>query len=104
MSRYIDADALAEYEENAWDWETVDYIQTTTAINQIISDIRNESTADVRENVYGKWIYKNDNVLIPTGYWECSVCKEGRLMYEQNFCPHCGADMRGEENDQRKSD
>ena len=45
------------------------------------------------DNVHGKWIYKNDNVLIPTGYWECSVCKEGRLMYEQNFCPNCGARM-----------
>lgn len=42
----------------------------------------------------GRWIYKTDLVTAPTGYWECSECKEGRLLYEENFCPHCGADMR----------
>ena len=42
----------------------------------------------------GKWIYKTDLITVPTGYWECSECKEGRLLYEANFCPNCGADMR----------
>ena len=56
--------------------------------------LKKQPTADVRENVHGEWIYKNDNILMPTGYWECSVCKEGRLMYEENFCPKCGTDMR----------
>ena len=42
----------------------------------------------------GKWIYKTDLITAPTGYWECSECKEGRLLYEENFCPHCGAKMR----------
>ena len=42
----------------------------------------------------GKWIYKTGLITAPTGYWECSECKEGRLLYEENFCPHCGADMR----------
>ena len=42
----------------------------------------------------GRWIYKTDLMTAPTGYWECSECKEGRLLYEENFCPHCGADMR----------
>ena len=44
----------------------------------------------------GRWIYKTDLVTAPTGYWECSECKEGRLLYEENFCPNCGAEMRGE--------
>lgn len=42
---------------------------------------------------HGEWIFKNDNPLIPTGYWECSICKKGRLMVEENFCPNCGAEM-----------
>lgn len=46
------------------------------------------------ERKMGKWIYKTDLITAPTGYWECSECKEGRLLYEENFCPHCGADMR----------
>ena len=50
-------------------------------------------------NDFGEWIFKNDNPLIPTGYWECSKCKKGRLMVEENFCPNCGADMRKREED-----
>ena len=42
----------------------------------------------------GRWIYKTDLITAPTGYWECSECKEGRLLYEENFCPHCGAKMK----------
>jgi len=42
----------------------------------------------------GEWVFKNDNPLIPTGYWECSICKTGRLMVEENFCPNCGAKMQ----------
>ena len=106
--RFIDADALAEYEENAWDWETVDYIQTTTAINQIISDIRNESTADVRENVHGEWIRHTrvEDVYDIKGIktWgikhQCNRCTFTTIAIEDfgyyQFCPNCGADMRGE--------
>ena len=47
----------------------------------------------------GRWIYKTDLITAPYGYWECSKCKEGRLLYEENFCPHCGADMRGEQDE-----
>lgn len=50
----------------------------------------------VRARPHGEWVFKNDNPLIPTGYWECSKCKKGRLMVEENFCPNCGADMRKE--------
>ena len=45
----------------------------------------------------GKWIYKNDNKLIASdmGYWQCSNCEEGKLLYESAYCPNCGADMKG---------
>lgn len=42
----------------------------------------------------GTWIFKNDNIAIPTGYYQCSECKEGKLLVKDNFCPNCGADMR----------
>ena len=45
---------------------------------------------------HGEWVFKYDNPLIKMGYWECSKCKTGRLMVEENFCPNCGADMRKE--------
>ena len=41
----------------------------------------------------GKWIY---NPLMSLGY-QCSVCGNGVLTYD--FCPNCGADMRGGKDD-----
>ena len=40
------------------------------------------------ERPQGEWI------LSSTGYWECSECKKGRLMVQENFCPNCGVYMR----------
>ena len=46
----------------------------------------------------GKWI-KNEY----DWYYHCSVCKENNLLHTDeanalsNYCPNCGADMRGEE-------
>ena len=51
------------------------------------------------EREKGKWVFKNDIAAIPTGYYECSECKNGRLMYKENFCPNCGADMRGKQDE-----
>lgn len=46
----------------------------------------------------GKWINRSLNILYPE--WElytCSVC--GKHSNSYNFCPHCGADMRGEDDE-----
>ena len=58
--------------------------------------IRNIPSADVAEVKHGKWEMKPD----PYGFFEeipvCSECgctTEMRKTY--NFCPNCGADMRG---------
>ena len=55
-------------------------------------------TADVRENVKSKWIENhfvdekgNDYI----GSVKCDNC--GRILArKENYCPDCGADMRGE--------
>jgi dTDP-glucose pyrophosphorylase len=55
-------------------------------------------SADVRENIHGEWEevtdYKDDNVY----QWHiiCSVCRQRGMFESDNFCPNCGADMRGE--------
>lgn len=52
------------------------------------------------ERKRGEWIMKDDEKM---WWYECSVCGEKPLMsvYVQDvlsdFCPHCGADMKGEE-------
>lgn len=49
--------------------------------------IKNQRIADVRENVHGEW------VETVSGAVKCSIC--GKLdIFEWNFCPNCGADMR----------
>lgn len=52
-------------------------------------------TADVRENVRGEWIFPYGDKK----YKRCSAC--GKTFYSipatSNFCPNCGADMRGDQ-------
>ena len=54
--------------------------------------------ADVRENVKGHWIIYCDPSML-----ECSNCRKQFFYYEaetkSNFCPNCGADMRGDKHD-----
>ena len=59
-------------------------------------------SADVRENVRGKWLEHKDIWGDP--YYECSACKELFCLTAgtpqdncYNFCPNCGADMSGEQ-------
>ena len=50
--------------------------------------------ADVVERKYGKWIRPTrvpDSMLD-----ECSVCGFDTGAFTFNYCPSCGADMRGE--------
>lgn len=59
-------------------------------INILITSI---PPADVRPVRLGRWVYGivRDDIPIPL---ECSVC-EWQVTRRTNFCPHCGADMRG---------
>ena len=58
-----------------------------------VSAIENLPSAQP-ERKKGKWINRSLNILYPD--WErytCSVC--GKHSYNYDFCPNCGADMRG---------
>lgn len=45
------------------------------------------------ERPHGKWV----NI---SGFAsECSICKTCEIFPNFNFCPNCGADMRGENNE-----
>ena len=46
----------------------------------------------------GKWVYDAEVYPLgnPYGYYECDQC--GDIVPDKtNFCPNCGADMRGDE-------
>lgn len=84
MPRYIDADALKEKFTSKW----------------ILDRIDQHPTADVVERKQGKWIDYEDveNSIYGHVSCRCSIC--GHVsQYEENYCMHCGADMRGEEGE-----
>jgi rubrerythrin len=56
------------------------------------------------ERKRGKWIEEDDGW--DGVFWRCSECNESFYLVdgtpvdnEYHFCPNCGADMRGEQND-----
>lgn len=57
------------------------------------------------ERKKGKWIQKSKPMEFCTAWWyECSECGDkpprdryGNPDYLSNYCPNCGADMRGED-------
>lgn len=121
MSRYIDVDKhlqkLGERRDTAIIWElncndeaTKDRAQEAILIfNECISELINAPTADVRENVKGMWVkvvdrtemYDKEGVKTWGMLFQCNQCGfvlnaiEGHTG-QYNFCPNCGADMRGE--------
>lgn len=60
-----------------------------------------ERQPTIEERKRGKWISQDHNKvnnMTSTAvyyYPKCSVC--GYCAYPANFCPNCGADMRGEQ-------
>lgn len=59
-----------------------------------------EALKDAEPRKTGKWI-RNDN-----GTWSCNKCSSwipDEQHYYANYCLYCGADMRGEQNEQPRS-
>ena len=111
MSRYIDADKLQLYlndyalqvvpsehdDAKTRKWNEIVYMTIDTCMKAVDE----QPTADVRENVKGEWIEKKPmnfgkcvNGL--GSIFKCSVCGEEISCCTTNYCPNCGADMRGE--------
>ena len=108
MPRYIDADALKQRIMNNW-----------YTASEISDDIDAEPTADVQEVKHGKWILKPVKRFCSPDCWYppfssdydtwdeeegswleeepfCSECDyKTDSFHKSNYCPNCGADMRG---------
>lgn len=109
MSRYIDADIAKEkLKEYCVDNDSaIQYWYDLMGIDECID--YNVPTADVRENVRGEWIAHelggHHHKTILWGH-DCSICGHWIVVGEEkikeyNFCPNCGADMRGDNNGKR---
>lgn len=59
------------------------------------------AAADVRENVKGKWVHDGRDFQQGCDWVHCSVCGKRGINVPAdltNYCPNCGADLRGENN------
>ena len=88
MAEYIDRQAAIDALE--WKW----------AGKAAFDAIKNLPSADVRENVKGKWVFKKGDMVTCDDGWYCSHCKRGfhtNVPYfkDFNFCPMCGAAIEG---------
>lgn len=101
MSRPIDADALRERLQNLAydDWNQGITTSFADACHEIIEIVEEQPTiapSAQPERKMGKWIDKSGGIENAWNY--CSVCGEQAIdLYD--FCPNCGADMRGDSDD-----
>ena len=105
MSRYIDADKLKEHYMWWGGGFTANCKDGQKEVKKIFDEIIDlQPTADVRENVRGEWIddgihgdwaWEQDGHGNFWHFWKCSRCGMGTKT-RSNYCPNCGADMRGD--------
>ena len=77
-------------------WSEDDDTFVHRALDEIIR-IDQEQASSI-EPKKGKWILHPDDLFPAESTMECSVCHEHEFfsLCNENFCPNCGADMRGE--------
>ena len=85
MAKYIDADIFEVFGYTSQDGTFDDGVQF------VLEKLDEQPTADVVEVMHGEWIDKGEDYMIR---WTCSNCGR-RDTHIYNFCPDCGADMRG---------
>lgn len=89
--RMIDADALSRVVKLAWDTSDSEDFEKSVFIA-----IATAPTIEERKN--GKWIPSVDrwgDIVTTVEGYTCSECGSFNTD-KDNFCPNCGADMRGE--------
>lgn len=68
---------------------------TLSGIAELLDEIPTVYAVPVR---HGKWLPREEGVLYP--FWERYTCSEcGKHSDDTCYCPNCGADMRGADND-----
>lgn len=65
-------------------------------IHEIMEAIDELPTVEAKPVVHGKWETEFTALLV---VYRCSECNCATALGKTNFCPNCGADMRGEAND-----
>lgn len=108
ISRQAAIEAIQEpYDEAKKLWTMVQDVEIKTRMGQAIATyleivkMLNKLPPAEPERQQGEW---NREVLENTSggtyyVWRCSVCGFAQLLpLKMNYCPNCGADMRGEKD------
>ena len=99
MPEYIDREALIaeineeiEHRTPMYTDEQNDYIEKGLRIAR--KDIKRFSATDVVKVVHGEWKFNKDGSGTCN---QCGIIQKNVWNYDswQNYCGHCGADMRG---------
>ena len=71
-------------------------LEAAEAVRSLIKGLKIAPTVDAVEVVHGRWTSTTepDEQFGEMDYFKCSVCGKLRW-FETNYCPNCGADMRG---------
>lgn len=86
MSRYIDADTLSE--------NIIRRVNNSLIRHWLLPMVSDQPSADVVEVKRGEWKVDETHDYEPY----CSLCGHEPIAGEKyNYCPDCGADMRGNE-------
>ena len=87
--RLIDANEIEELF-----YKQVEY-GATDLVDAFDDALQDAQTVDAVEVVHGRWTYTDGEYVI---YMICSECGWDSD-FKTNYCPNCGADMRGDGND-----
>lgn len=95
MAEYIEREAVVSLIQQYADGDVK--VEETFLLTDLIGDITDIPTAGVQPVKRGHWELIGGEEPWLQGY-TCSECGQVAVTYECNFCPNCGADMRGEDN------
>ena len=100
-------EAWSEENEAATKWQGITYTLKQRCAEQAsdykqlakwLKELKERRTADVQPVKRGRWVFTEKLILgNPYGSYKCSECMY-HVPHEDNYCPNCGADMRGEDN------
>ena len=95
--------AEPEYRLDEWCTDCKEYDQERNCCPRVNHVIRATLQEVQTERKKGRWIETDDGW--DGVYYECSCCKEAFTLIDgtptdnlYNYCPNCGAEMRGEED------
>ena len=98
MNEYVSKDIVVK--------NVLDQMLHSKSLIAMRERIMNLKSANVAERKRGKWLLKQEYSIYEGDgekFWECSLCGCGSDSYDTtfhtNFCPNCGAIMRGDNDD-----